>query len=164
MDNVSTLFDVLDGQFQIYKDLLDISKNKTEVIKEGKVNELASITKVEQSLIFKMGDLEDQLEKVVKGLKSELSITDEKITISSIIKHLDDGPKQKLESKTKEIVGVVEEFNHINKLNSKLIQSSLDYIDFSINLYSNVNSDSSGSYEQSGDVRGNKTSFFDIKT
>ncbi len=164
MTNVEKLIDILNGQGQIYKDLLDISKNKTGVIVEGKVKELESITKVEQTLIFKMGDFEDQLEMVIEDIKRELSIDDKQITMMSIVSRLDGEPKKKLEEKTKEIFETVKELDHTNKLNAKLISNSLDYIDFSINLYSNANSDSSGSYEQSGDVRGNKSSFFDIKT
>lgn len=163
MENINALIGVLDKQTAVYNDLLEISKNKTPILIEGKVKELESVTKVEQALIFKMGDLEDELEQIVEKVKIDLSL-DHNVTMSSIIDNIQGEQKEKLKNKTIEMLNIVTQLDHNNKLNSKLIKSSLDYIDFSMNLYSNAKSSSNGSYEESGNIKGNKSSFFDIKT
>lgn len=163
MNALSKLLEILEGQKQVYRDLLDISKNKTDIIVEGKVQELENITKVEQTLILKMRDLESQLEKHVKNLIDELSIKEKNVTISVLLSYLQGEDKKKLEELRVSIFNVINELEHVNQLNSKLIQNSLQYINFSINLYTNVNVDGSGSYRPDGEMNTNKSSFFDAK-
>ena len=163
MDTLNKLLEILDNQAKIYHDLLDISKNKTDIIVEGKVQGLEKLTKVEQTLILKMSDLENQLEKNVKPLVEELEIKEENVTISILLNYLQGENKKRLEELRENIFSVINEFEHVNKLNSKLIQNSLEYINFSINLFSNVNADGSGSYQHDGEVNTRKSSFFDVK-
>jgi len=56
---INDLMDVLLQESKIYEDILEISKKKTDVIVKGKVSELESITNLEQSLIVKIGKLEE---------------------------------------------------------------------------------------------------------
>lgn len=163
MNNIHKLIDILECQAKIYTDLLAVSKNKTDVIIEGKVNELESITRLEQTLVLNMGPLEDELEKVVNDLISELKINEENINITTILEHLEGEQKEELEKQRDIIYNMIQQLNEANKLNSQLIKKSLDYINFSVNLYSNVNSSSNGTYQSSGDINGNKSSFFDKK-
>ena len=61
------------------------------------------------------------------------------------------------------IVQVIEDLNNINKLNSKLINNSLDYISFSINLYSDIDT-GTNNYGNRGDINeSQKRRFLDIK-
>jgi flagellar biosynthesis/type III secretory pathway chaperone len=163
MESFKKLIEILKDQFNCYTDLLNISKSKTDIIVGGKVQELEGITKVEQSIIFKLGDLEDDLQKDVEVLIKDLNINEKDITITTIINHSSGEEKKQLEKLKDDIFKVVQELDHVNKLNSQLIKNSLEFINFSVNLYSNANSDSNGSYEQNGEVRGTKSSFFDMK-
>jgi len=62
---INDLMDVLLQESKIYEDILEISKKKTDVIVKGKVSELESITNLEQSLIVKIGKLEETRENIV---------------------------------------------------------------------------------------------------
>lgn len=163
MENVNKLIEVLDRQGEIYQDLLDVTKNKKDVIVAGKVLELENITKLEQTLIFKMGDLEEEVEKTSDLVVKELAINDKQINISTIAKHLKGEQRTKLEEQRDHILSIVNEINHLNQLNAQLISSSLDFINFSFNLLNNANSDANAGYQQSGDIKVNKASFFDKK-
>lgn len=163
MENLDKLIDLLNQQKDIYLDLLDISKKKTEVIIEANVAELENITKIEQVLILKMGKLEESFDTILKDMKLQLSIEDDKVNMSSIIDLLEEPDKNKLDSIRNDMFNIIKELEKTNKHNSGLIKNSLDYIDFSINLFSNSNSVSSTGYANSGDIQVNKRSFFDKK-
>lgn len=163
MDTLNKLLEILGNQEKVYNDLLNISKNKTDIIIEGKVQELENATKVEQTLILKMSDLEHQLENNVNGLVDELTIKEKNVTISILLKYIKGNEKKKLEELRDRITNVISELEHANQLNSNLIQNSLEYINFSINLYSNANADGSGNYQNDGEVNTSKSSFFDVK-
>lgn len=163
MENINKLFQVLDEQSKAYQDLLDVSKSKKNVLIEGKVQELENITKLEQTFILKMGSLESELDKVVGELVKEYDINDKNINVSIILKYLNGDEKTKLEKQRDQIINTIKELDHTNKLNSQLIKSSLDYINFSVNLISNASTEDGGGYEQSGDIKGSKKNFFDAK-
>lgn len=163
MENINKLVDVLNQQIKIYEDLLNVSKNKTNVIVEGKVNELDNITKIEQTFVLKLGALEDELEKITDIIVKDFDIKEKEIKMSTILKYVKTDIKEKLEKQRDKIYELIGELDGANKLNAKLISNSLEYIEFSVNLFSNVNSESNGSYGVDGSINRGKSSFFDKK-
>lgn len=163
MKNLDKLMELLNQQKQLYSDVLEVSKKKTEIIVGANVQELVNITEIEQTLILKMGKLESQFENVMLDFKTQLSIGDDKINLSKIIEGLKEPEKKKLDTLRNDIYDIIKELDTNNKHNSALIKNSLDYINYSINLFSNSNSGSSAGYAISGDIQVNKKNFFDKK-
>ncbi|MHB8064216.1 MAG: flagellar protein FlgN [Ruminiclostridium sp.] len=157
------LTDVLNQENEIYDTLSKISNNKTNLIVGGKVNELESIVKVEQSLIIKISKLEDQREKIVDKLCSLLGKKPEEITISGLAEQLGQNESDELKACQDKMVNNIKNLKNANDLNSKLIKSSLEYIDFSINMMTSIDTmnNSYGSSGHSGDTK--KRNLFDVK-
>lgn len=160
---ITELIDVLQQENAVYEDILKISKNKTNIIVEGKVKELESIVKIEQSLVLQMAKLEDKRESLVGRLSQELNIKPEDITISGLVKYLQDADSRKLKWVQDKLGNTLGELKESNELNSKLIKNSLDYINFSVNILSDASSGSNnyGNNGQVGDTK--KKNFFDMK-
>ena len=165
MDNnlINELINVLEQENVVYEDILKISKNKTNIIVEGKVKELESIVKLEQSLVLQMAKLENNRENLVEKLSQELKIKPEDITISGLVKYLKAGEAGKLKGVQDKLGDTLKELRNANELNSKLIKSSLEYINFSVNILGDASSGSNnyGNDGQVGDTK--KRNFFDIK-
>ena len=165
LDTLTTdkLVEVLNQEAAVYEDILKISRNKTNIIVEGKVSELESLVKLEQSLVLKMSRLEASREKLVEKLASELGIESQEPSISEIMERLGADETEKLKSCQLKMSEVLGEVKNLNGLNSKLIKNSLDYIDFSINLLTAAGSPND-TYGNTGHINDSKKrSFFDKK-
>ena len=165
LDNtlVERLIDVLGKEAAVYEDILKISKNKTNIIVEGKVSELESLVKLEQSLVLQMGKLEGLREELVDKISTELHIETGKITISMLTALVDTEVKGKLKNCQGRLENVLLELKGKNELNAKLIKNSLDYIDFSVNIMSSIAA-TGNNYGDTGNVsEGGKRRLFDVK-
>ena len=162
-DLTRQLTEVLDQENDIYDTLSKISNNKTNLIVGGKVNELESIVKIEQSLIIKISKLENEREKIVEKLCSLLDKKPEEITISGLASQLGKSESDKLKACQEKMVNNITKLKNTNELNSKLIKNSLEYIDFSINMMTSIDiaSNNYGSSGNSGDSK--KRNLFDVK-
>lgn len=163
VQKIHELIQVLEHENRVYDDILKISKNKTNVIVKGKVSDLESIVKLEQSLVMQIGRLETMRENLIGGLSQELNIEPFELTLSDLIKYVKDDQLKKLKSCQESMTHTIIELKDANELNSKLIRNSLDFIEFSINLISNADAgiNNYGSTGQAGD--GKKRNFFDMK-
>lgn len=160
---IDNLIKILNEEAKIYEDILKISKNKTDVIVKGKVSELENITNIEQSLVFKMGKLENMRESLIIELAKQLGISNDQMNVSKISKYLDNDQAQRLKAFNDKITSTVKELRDSNELNSRLIKNSLEYINFSINVLSSADT-GENNYGHSGVVsEGKKKNFFDVK-
>jgi flagellar biosynthesis/type III secretory pathway chaperone len=160
---VTELIDVLQLEKKVYADLLDISKNKTNIIIEGKAAELDKIIKSEQSLVLVSSRLENAREGFMAKLSEQIGLKPGEITITNLLPHVRASRKIELELYRQQINAVINELKKVNDLNAGLIRNSLEYINFSINL---ISGGSAGniSYSNTGKItNGNKHSLFDIK-
>lgn len=160
---VDRLIEVLNKETAMYEGVLKLSKNKTDVIVEGKVSELESITRLEQSMILQLGKLEDEREELVDKLAAQLKVKTSDITLASLEKLFPKEQTEKLKFCHKTLPKLVNDLSEANVLNSKLIRNSLDYIDFSINILTNAGSTGHiyGNSGQPSDSK--KRNFFDMK-
>lgn len=160
---IDRLIEILGKETAVYEGVLKLSKNKTDVIVAGKVTELESITKLEQSIILKLGKLEEEREELVGKLADELHVKSSEITLAGLMKMLPKDQAVKLEKCHNSLPKIVNDLREANVLNSKLIRNSLDYIDFSVNILTNAGTTGNiyGNSGQSSDPK--KRNFFDMK-
>lgn len=160
---INDLMDVLLQESKIYEDILEISKNKTDIIVKGKVSELENITNLEQSLIFKIGKLEETRENLVTEISAAIGIDPSDMTVSELEKHLDKKQAQSLNTYKEHMTLIIKEIKDTNEVNSGLIKNSIDFIDFSINILSSINSEGNN-YSNAGQVKDSKRkTYFDVK-
>lgn len=156
------LVEILEEESKTYSQLLQIARKKKEIIVHGKVNDLEKLVKVEQACIIHVGKLENRREDAINEVCRELGVSAEDITISGLSEKVGKESSKKLEKNRQEILNTVKELKSENEINSKLIKNSLEYIDFSLNLMANLNSD--GSYLKSGQVNEpGKRNIIDLK-
>ncbi|HHW49619.1 MAG TPA: flagellar protein FlgN [Clostridiaceae bacterium] len=160
---IDKLIDILEQENEIYTDILNMSKNKTDIIVKGKISELENIVKLEQSYIARIGKLENEREEIVEKIARQLVLDKDDINISGIIKKLDQENAARLKTCRESIMLTLKELKSVNELNSNLTKNSLEYIDFSINLLASIDS-TANNYSNSGRVNDpKKRSFLDMK-
>ncbi len=148
MPDINDLIDVLNGEMLLYKDLLDISSKKTDVIIHGKIQELDNMTKVEGSIICRLSKLEEEREKILSGYDD----TGE-ITISELCKMLPEDDAKKLKKIQKEFESLLKALNDRNGLNKSLLQQSIEFVNYSIGIISNNLVEDNGIYGDNGSVK-----------
>lgn len=162
---VSAVIDILEKEYGYYKDMLELSKSKKDIVIQGKVAELDKIVKLEQNMIFNIGQLEKKREEEVAKLSSALNINSSQITISELSKVLRPEMKKDLENVQSMLQKTLSELKTINDANGQLIEQSLEYIDYSINLFSGTGMETGSLYEDIGKNKSkqSKKNIFDTK-
>ncbi|WP_434639831.1 flagellar protein FlgN [Thermoanaerobacterium thermosaccharolyticum] len=146
--NIDELIDVLNGEMLLYKDLLDISTKKTDVIIHGKIQELDNMTKIEGNIICKLSMLEEEREKILSGYDD----TGE-ITISELCKMLPEDDAKKLKKIQVEFESILKALNDRNGLNKSLLQQSIEFVNYSLSIISNNLVEDNGIYGDNGSVK-----------
>lgn len=162
-ESVNELIIVLGQETELYTEILNITKNKTNTIVEGKVAELENMVKLEQSLLLKMGKLETLREQSIDKISAQIGVKPSELTLSQLYKHLDEQDVQALKKHQNKMAAIVNEVKNSNDLNSKLIKNSLDYINFSINLLTEMNSVNNSYGFDGNSSNSKKRNIFDVK-
>lgn len=160
---LNELVEILDKELELYQEILEISKNKSSIIAERKITELENIVKAEQSYILTVGKLENQREAIVSKIANVLAIDIPKASVSYISENLDESQSSVLKDYQDKFKVLFKDIKDVNALNARLLRNSLEYVDFSINLISSIDT-GNNNYCDSGQLsESKKRNFFDVK-
>lgn len=129
------LIDILNTEADNLKDLVELSKEKTDVIVQNNMDELQKITELEQILTSRYQKLDRNRESLMKDMASVLNIDSENITLTALadaIKDQQEAPA--LLDIMQRLATTAEQLREVNDNNRALIDYSLDYIEFSMNV------------------------------
>jgi len=158
------LAEILEDETALYRDASEISSKKTDIIVKGKIEDLESLVKAEQTIIIKIGKLEDRREEIITRMAEELKLDIEGISLSQITEKLGEENSLRLKTCQDDLMGTLSGLKNQNETNEQLIQNALDYINFSVNL---ITSDRSGgiNYSPEGEEEhaAGRRNIFDVK-
>jgi len=163
---IEELFCVLEEETGCYKTLLDMADNKKDVIIRGDVPSLQEITKIEQELAGHILRLEKKRMNTLDDICLVLNKNSEEITISKLVDILLGEEKNQLRQMNENLIAILSKLRQSNEICTKLIQQSLEFIDFTVNA---VQSTTSASMGNSYQAKGNRSdefqgrNFFDAK-
>lgn len=164
--HAQNIIGALKKEHDYYKDLLELSKTKKDMIIEGKVSELDKIVKLENNMIFDIGRLEKIREQETEMISTLLGITKNEAIVSVLTKKLKPKLSKELLEVQNQLTDTLVELKDLNELNGKLIEQSLEYIDYSVNVITSSNQAVESLYEDlnnNGKNTDNKKRIFDTK-
>ncbi|MFV9510515.1 flagellar protein FlgN [Tepidibacillus sp. LV47] len=133
MSNFQLLMNVMRDLYQAHTEMLEIAKNKKQILIEGNIEELSRIMNVESQWVKRVGKLEDERIAAVEQLLKEKGIVLQEVTMNDLVKMMTSPQeKEQLQQIRLKLTEVIQEIQKLNDLNSLLIQQSLDYISNSI--------------------------------
>lgn len=159
---IDELGEALDKEYDIYIELSEIADRKKQIIIDGKIKELDKITVKEQGLSMTLVRLENIREKIVDNIMKELNLTNIE-TVSELISKLDIESKNRLNGSKDKLIDVISDIKNKNELNGELIQQSLKYIDFNIELLAGLEEDTKYKPDGKNPDMIQKKSMFDFK-
>lgn len=161
---VEELKDVLLEELKAYEEMLELTIKKTDIITSGRINDLDSLTHMENSLILRLGQFEDKREKVVKNIQKQFGM-EEDSTLTDILNRIDnaDKIKQDIGNITKKLSKVLDTLKEKNNLNSLLIKDTLEYIELNINLLTSASDQGTYNNKVQKEQNSQNISLFDTK-
>ncbi len=130
------LVDTLESMLQIYNTLYHISTQKKEHIIHNQITELTTCMSQETKLLKLITEYEATVRSASVRLQRELGVRPKlKITLSEIGKMVfNPNDKQELTKLQGELVTVVDKLKKANELNQQLLQQSIEYVGFSLDV------------------------------
>lgn len=160
--SVEQLVQTLDKESEIYRDLLNIAKQKREVIKAQDIDQLQSMVNEEQGLIVSLFKLEELREKVVDKIMREEKL-DFVENVTQLAQLLSVDAKNKVLEAKNQLLVLVKTVNEETRFNSVLLEERLELINMNINLLTQSGLDS-GVYSKKADSEENdRRSLFDAR-
>ena len=147
---------ILKDQLETLRVLMSITEEKTQVLIDEKLETLEEITKSEEELINRVGIFEVERERLLDswGMKTDTPL-------DTIIDNLPGCEGEVLKKLGEELYKVLKAINEKNKLNNQLLSDNMDWVEFNLNLLTDVQTPPTYSKEEN-DVK-NNNSLFDRK-
>lgn len=133
---IDELIGILEQEYDVYKQLIPISEEKTQVIVKNDLASLQMITNKEQLAVDKISALEHKRDIVMTNIKTVINRKSGEFTLKTLIELME---KQPIEKKALSIIhdnlkSTILRLNEINSRNRYLIQQSLEMIEFNMNF------------------------------
>ena len=129
------LIDILNTAADSLNDLVELSKEKTGVIVANDMPELQKITELEQILTARYQKLDRSREELMQDMASVLNIKSDNVTLTVLadaIKEQEEAPA--LLAVMERLTTIAAALKEVNESNRALIDYSLDYLEFSLNV------------------------------
>lgn len=130
------LIQSLEALLDCHNQLLELARQKQDVLIKGDVQTLSTLTKEESRLVRKMGKLENERQACAQELASRHGLQDgEDITLDRLLDHLPAGEeKDRVLELARHLRDVIQSLKAQNELNMRLTQDALAMVDYSLEL------------------------------
>lgn len=119
-----------------HKRLLELAEAKREVVIRDQIEELMKITAEENAIVREISKLELASRRSLAEAGESIGVKlSEEHSLSDLLQALPDGSERRLLAEERQkLVQTLVQLQEINELNRQLIQQSLDYINFNLDL------------------------------
>ena len=161
--SVQSILEKLNKLISIHEKLLELSKEKTNIVKEGNAEKLQAKLIQERKMVLQLAQVEESRQKEVDEWFSVRGLSNEEATVTNLINNIEnDEEKRLLAEKAVYLTEVVVNLKQQEQLNMALIQQSMQFVQLSIDLLSPSLKNINYSKDKEGDSQINR-SVFDSK-
>ncbi|MDF2635276.1 MAG: FlgN protein [Pelosinus sp.] len=132
------LLNVLHQIRTICQAFLTLSEQKQKVLVAANSQELEKIVKQEDSLLVEISKLEKMREKVIKEILIAHSVQDAEVSLGALKKIAKPDVREQLEVFSKDLKEIMDQLGPLQILNSELIQQALGFINYNVNVLSQI--------------------------
>lgn len=160
--SVQTIIETMTILIEIHEELIVLSQQKTEVIKEGSIDKLQQILSKERKYVQKLEKEELNRQEKVKVWCIEQNLSQDNITITEMLDIINDqADVEQLEKMTIILTKALTKLKQSEQLNHELIVQSMQFVQLSLDIMSptikNLN------YSKNKNTETIKRSVFDSK-
>lgn len=133
---MNELLEVLDQEELVYRELVETSTKKKEVIIKADIKALEEITSDEQEIASKIKNIENKRISVMEDIANVLNRTTEELTVDAMLEILKNQPKEQeeLASIRSRLRTTLAQLKEINEQNQILINQAMEMVEFDMAL------------------------------
>ncbi|SFM23816.1 FlgN protein [Gracilibacillus orientalis] len=133
--SVQPIIQHLNKLIELHDSLLRISKQKTEILKEGNTDALQKLMTKEQKHVQAINQIEQKRIDAVASWATKQNLDQKTVTVSTIIEEYTTGAdQQQLEQVTLTLAEQLVELRRQEDLNKQLTQQSLQFVQLSLDM------------------------------
>ena len=133
MKSIQQLKETLQQELKMYKDVLDMAKEKTDILKKAELKKLEEITQKEQQYIRTMGTFEKIRRSIFVNISEEMGIS-QLSSVSELLLYLEAQEVEEIDTIRNDLLDTIGKLAEVNQFNEKIIQHNLEYVNFNIEL------------------------------
>lgn len=155
----------LDEQAEVFSCLIEFAQNKKQAIVKNDTALLQSYLSEENEIIGRSQRLSKERDKLLGDIAFVLNVKKNTVTLSELIDLINSPQdKERLISSKERLISLLNDLKQINDLNEELINCSLEYIDYSMNILRSYLSPEPSYYDCGGnEINSSSKMFFDTK-
>ncbi len=143
----------LNEQLEYYSELSAIALEKTAVIVKNDIESLSKINTVENMLVVRLEKLDKKNSEILNDILMVTGKQIDKVTVRNVAKILSSEEGAELERLTQELYNVAIQMKETNEKNKILVDTSLEYAEFSMNVLREVyDTDVKVTYDKNGKI------------
>lgn len=131
---LTNLIKALEYEELLIGNLISIGKEKTALLTKNQPLDLPAITAKETALIEQMNQLEKVRMQLNAKAAEQLAISGPSPTITVLCDRLDPQAAAKLSTMRDRLRAAMQELQQRNSINAELLQQSIDYVNFNLQL------------------------------
>ncbi len=131
---MTEFLNILKEEQNISKDLLKISKSKTQAIKENDIGGIDSLVKVESALVMKFSALERNRNSLCEIMRESLGLSGADFNMTELKTKTTNENYRYIDDLQKNMKRTLDELQEVGKLNDTFIKSRLDWINISMRV------------------------------
>ena len=132
------LLNVLQQILSICQAFLTLSEQKQKVLIAANSQELEQIVKQEDSLLVQISKLEKMRETIIQEILAAHSVQNTEISLEALKKIAKPDVREQLEVFSKELKQIMDQLGPLHTLNAELIQQALGFINYNVNVLSQI--------------------------
>ncbi|HWQ61266.1 MAG TPA: flagellar protein FlgN [Negativicutes bacterium] len=134
MANWDKLVALLAEMAALYQAILELSRQKRDILIAVKPQDLEAVTKREELLILQVGKLEAARVKLMQQLVAASGVSADGLTLTDVKRLAGPAIAEELDKVAADFDRIMLELAPVNKLNAELIQRALGFINYNINI------------------------------
>lgn len=148
---IEELITTLQKEENVYKEMIPIAKEKSNIIANNDLIALQDITDKEQNFVEQVMVLDKKREEIIANIGIVLSKDSKTLKIHDIVKLLEKQPaeREKLSEVHKKLRDTINELTEFNNHNKSLIEQSLEIIEFNMNFIQSTRMSPGNNYTKS---------------
>jgi flagellar biosynthesis/type III secretory pathway chaperone len=163
--NIGSILEIMKKECKIFEEMIFLAKKKPNIIIKREIEELEIITKVENKMAVELEKLEEERFNKVVYVFENMKVKVEKQDLMTLASILENKESELMIEYREKMLSLINELKKENEINVKLINNSMEYVDFLINVVTNGDNSADNNYSDSGKLSDNgiQKRMFDLK-
>lgn len=129
------LYEAMQYLVDLHVDLIEVSRKKTEEIKQGDMEKLSKLLMQERKQVQLISQKESERQELVEKFFVEKNAQKEEQTMTNLLAYIDDGTeKTEFEKVMSALIDAIVELREVEQLNKELMEQSMQLVQLSLDM------------------------------